>query len=409
MRDRARVHLSVGTNTRHLGDRHHQWEAVLFAFVTAAFPGYVSADTLQLVWDRSLDSVQGYVVHVGLQPGVYTQTVDVGNTDSFRMSSIQPGQQYCFAVTSYRGNFASELSNEACGYSNMYPSLTAPGDQRTIAGTPASLQLAGRDPMGDLLTYSATGLPAGLTVRADSGFISGTPTSAGSYTVTATVSDGVLSASQTFTWFIAATIGSGATPTSSAATSTRSLHKPTARATYTGTVARPRNVSAATSSTTATRGTSDTTQSAARDIPARDIASRRVVSAGSNATRAATPARAGAEGGADAACRLRDSSITRDATADGRPDVHVAILTPVHHAILSTSVLLWGRVEGTDVGGLDSTIIWTSNRDGRLGTGPRIVTSLRRGPHIITASVVPETGPTVRTSISVNVGGNPVD
>ena len=65
-----------------------------------------------------------------------------------------------------------------------------------------SLQLVGGSPDGKTLTYSATGLPAGLSINADTGLISGTITAAaGSYTVTATVTDtSNLSASQTFTW-----------------------------------------------------------------------------------------------------------------------------------------------------------------------------------------------------------------
>jgi Putative Ig domain/Bacterial Ig domain len=74
----------------------------------------------------------------------------------------------------------------------------------SIVGQPASLQLAGSDPNGDPLTYSATGLPPGLSAMPSTGYISGTPTTAGTYSVTARASDGVLTASQTFTWTISA-------------------------------------------------------------------------------------------------------------------------------------------------------------------------------------------------------------
>ena len=68
-----------------------------------------------------------------------------------------------------------------------------------------SLQLVASDPDGTALTYSATGLPAKLTVNARTGLISGTlaTTSAGTYTVTATASDGALSDTKTFTWTVA--------------------------------------------------------------------------------------------------------------------------------------------------------------------------------------------------------------
>src|SRR5262249_47491931 len=69
----------------------------------------------------------------------------------------------------------------------------------------ASLQLSGSDPNGDTLTYSASGLPPGLSINASTGLISGTLTTAGTYSVTATVNDGHGgTASQSFTWTVAA-------------------------------------------------------------------------------------------------------------------------------------------------------------------------------------------------------------
>ena len=57
---------------------------------------------------------------------------------------------------------------------------------------------------GDGLTYGASGLPAGLSLDLSTGLISGTLpyTSAGTHAVTATVSDGELTSTQTFTWTV---------------------------------------------------------------------------------------------------------------------------------------------------------------------------------------------------------------
>src|SRR5439155_1658638 len=87
---------------------------------------------------------------------------------------------------------------------NRAPTLTAPANQTSAENAAVSLQLVATDPDGDALTYSATGLPPSLTVTAATGLISGTLsfTSAGTYSVTATASDGTLSDSKTFTWTV---------------------------------------------------------------------------------------------------------------------------------------------------------------------------------------------------------------
>ena len=58
------------------------------------------------------------------------------------------------------------------------------------------------------MTYAATGLPPGLSLMASTGYINGSGSAAGSYSVTVSASDGVLSSSQSFTW----AISSGTTP-----------------------------------------------------------------------------------------------------------------------------------------------------------------------------------------------------
>ena len=69
-------------------------------------------------------------------------------------------------------------------------SVTSPGNQAGTVGTAASVQVHASDSAsGQTLSYSATGLPAGLTISASTGLISGTPTTAASNTVTVTVKD----------------------------------------------------------------------------------------------------------------------------------------------------------------------------------------------------------------------------
>lgn len=178
-----------------------------------------AAESITLEWDPSGAQV-GYKVHVGVQSGSYTQHFDVGSGTLFTFTSANAGQRYCFAVSAYLLSSGLEgvNSSEVCGYSNAPPTLVNPGNRTSAVGQAVTLQLQGTDPNSQPLTYSATGLPAGLTVMASTGFISGAATTAGTYSVTARASDGTLTASQTFTWTI--TASGGTTPPPAAVTLT---------------------------------------------------------------------------------------------------------------------------------------------------------------------------------------------
>jgi hypothetical protein len=185
---------------------HRTAAALVALLLTLAASRVAAADTITLMWDPSQDSsVTGYIVYVGTQPGTYTQNMNVGSATSYSFTSAVAGQQYCFAVSAYAaGPVEGPKSAEVCGYSDQRPTLTNPGAQSSTAGQSDTLQLVGSDPDGLAVTYSATGLPPGLSIGTTTGFISGTPTTTGNYSVTATVSDGVLTASQTFSWNVAA-------------------------------------------------------------------------------------------------------------------------------------------------------------------------------------------------------------
>ena len=183
------------------------------------------ADQITLMWDPNSDQVTGYAVYVGSSP-----RIDVGNTTSYTLSNAVAGQQYCFAVAAYNATGEGPKSGQLCGYSNRFPTLTNPGNRTATAGQATSLQLSGSDPDGQPLTYAATGMPPGLFIGSATGFISGTPTTAGTYTVAASVFDGVLtSPSQNFTWTVAAA------PASDTTAPTVSIATPTSATTYTST------------------------------------------------------------------------------------------------------------------------------------------------------------------------------
>ena len=82
--------------------------------------------------------------------------------------------------------------------------VTNPGSQSTRKGTKVSLQIHASDnSLGQKLTYSASGLPSGLSIKSSTGLISGTPTTIQTRTVTVKVTDTTgASKSVTFSWKI---------------------------------------------------------------------------------------------------------------------------------------------------------------------------------------------------------------
>jgi chitinase len=84
--------------------------------------------------------------------------------------------------------------------------VSSPGNQTGTVGTAASLQVSGTDSAsGQTLTFSATGLPAGLSISS-SGLISGTPTTAATSNVTVTATDTTgAKGSASFSWTISST------------------------------------------------------------------------------------------------------------------------------------------------------------------------------------------------------------
>jgi len=118
----------------------------------------------------------------------------------------------CTAQTGYDGPTGIGTPAGIAGLVNTSTgntvTVTNPGNQSGKVGTAVSLQMHATDSAtGQTLTFSATGLPAGLSISS-SGLISGTPTTAASYSVTVTATDTTgAHGAAAFSWTISTTGG----------------------------------------------------------------------------------------------------------------------------------------------------------------------------------------------------------
>lgn len=80
--------------------------------------------------------------------------------------------------------------------------VTNPGSQTTTVGASVSLQIKAKDSGGAALSFSAAGLPLGLSIST-SGLVTGTPSTAGPNSVSVTAKDNTgVSGSTSFTWAV---------------------------------------------------------------------------------------------------------------------------------------------------------------------------------------------------------------
>jgi serine protease len=153
------------------------------------------------------------------QSGTYN-----GQENGDECAWLSSGQGASANVSTGQGSFAMQstwsndtnrcdISHVTVGGSSNTVTVTNPGAQTGKVGTAASLQIHATDSGGAALTYSASGLPTGLSINASSGLISGTPSATGTFSASVTAKDSTnASGSASFTWTISTSGGTCVSP-----------------------------------------------------------------------------------------------------------------------------------------------------------------------------------------------------
>ncbi|OLZ62309.1 peptidase M4 [Streptomyces sp. IMTB 2501] len=116
--------------------------------------------------------------------------------------------QYAGVGNAFAGiNVGSHITPPSSGVT-----VTNPGSQTSTVGTAVSLQIQASSTNSGALSYSASGLPAGLSINSSTGQITGTPTTAGTSNTTVTVTDSTgATGTATFSWTVNSSGGGGCT------------------------------------------------------------------------------------------------------------------------------------------------------------------------------------------------------
>ncbi|MFE7037551.1 M4 family metallopeptidase [Streptomyces sp. NPDC057621] len=163
-----------------------------------AVAGIGRAAALQ-IWYKALTT---YMTSTTNYAGARTAALNAA-TSLYGASSTQ----YAGVANAFAGiNVGSHVTPPTGGVT-----VTNPGSQSSVVGTAVSLQISASSTNSGSLSYAATGLPTGLSISS-SGAITGTPTTAGTYSTTVTVTDSTgATGTASFSWTVSSTGGGSCT------------------------------------------------------------------------------------------------------------------------------------------------------------------------------------------------------
>jgi hypothetical protein len=196
-----------------------------------AYPGYTGPRPRVQLWHGTADTTLNYN-NLGEEIKEWTNVLGVSQTPSSsdtpvtnwnrtRYNSSSGATQVEAYSIAGAGHQLPIQGTQMAAYAIRFMGLdgsgntvtvTNPGNQTAASGTPINpLQIRATDSAsGQALTYSATGLPPGLSISSG-GLITGTPSSGGSFSTTVRATDTTGAAGSTsFTWTVSGA-GTGST------------------------------------------------------------------------------------------------------------------------------------------------------------------------------------------------------
>lgn len=131
----------------------------------ALLPSFAFAtQSVTLSWDESPDpAVAGYRLYAGTSSGVYTQTVEVGNSTTTPVSNLIEDTTYFFSVTAYNTSLEeSTFSNEVSYKTPGAPPSQTPTPTPTPCPTAIPMPRPGRVAKKPSVSPTATPLPSSV-------------------------------------------------------------------------------------------------------------------------------------------------------------------------------------------------------------------------------------------------------
>jgi hypothetical protein len=173
--------------------------------ISALSTSVVGTSSANITWttNEPADSV----VHFGTDPASLAQTTSNSSlvtAHNIGLTGLTAGTTYYYRVTSTDGAgnaaIAPTTDPPPSFTTTAPPVITSASTASGTVGTAFAYQITATNTPG---TYGATGLPAGLSVNISSGLVSGTPTTAGTSTVTLSATNGAGAGTATLTLTVA--------------------------------------------------------------------------------------------------------------------------------------------------------------------------------------------------------------